>query len=1611
MTRRLKIVRNIGIGLAVLLIVLIVVSIRIVQTDWFRSYVKRKIIVSTEESTGGRVEIGSFRFDWRRLEAVVTDFVVHGNEPPGARPFLRAPRIRLDLRLFTSIHHLLDVAYLRIEQPEGNIVILSDGRSNVPTPKQPAQTNQPPLQTVVNSAIDHFDLTNGTLFFADGQEKLEVHGNNLHAQLWYSVLQQGYDGKISFEPLYFVSGRNTPVTLTVALPISIQSDRVDFKNASLSTPHSAIQINGSVENLRNPKISAHINGHLALADLKNTANLPLSVEGSSAPATLDLDANATVSSSYIQVTGLRINLGHSNLEASGALKNPQGTGALAFKSTLALGELGSLVKAEARPDGMLTLNGTAKLDANNNYDVNGNISARSVSFQQNAKRIGNIDLFSALHLDPHNLDLSGLRLAALGGELAGNFSLQDSTRYQFHGNLRNLNLRSAADTFGQKQFAYDGNVSGVVDARGDLKATPVERGLTADTRLSITPGRQGVPVSGRLNVNYDGASDNIRVDNSYVALPHTRLNVNGSAGSQLNISVTTSDLNDLLVSTALNGKSPVNLNDHQATFTGAITGRLNSPRIAGHLRATLFSVEGREFDSLNLDAALSRTGVGVRDGILTRAGMQAQFSGQVGLKNWQPLPEQPISALATVRNGDLADLLALAGQPSANYSGALSASLQLNGTVADPTGGANLLVANGTLYGEPFDRMQAQVNLTDQSVIVPSASLEAGSARVDLTAQFQHPRDSFTTGQLHAHVQSNAVDLAQLRNLQKEHPPTAGIVQVNVNAGAQIDPSGFQLTEVNGNVSARGIDFGGSKYGDLSATARTSGQAVQYQLTSNFSGSNVQLTGKTQLTRDYPTTAAASIRSLPIESVLAAAQRKDIPAKGNLSGTANFTGTKDNPQGSVDLDLASAVIYDEPLDHVRLKANYQAGALEIGQAEIAAGSARIDLTARFDHPQGNFETGALQFNLNSTGVDLARIHNLQSQRPGLGGILQLSARGAAEVRASEPRLLLKDLNAKLAVNRVAAQGKNYGDLTLNANTESGRVNFVLASNLAGASIQGHGSAELNDHYPVDAQLDFQNVAWTRLRDLAGQVNSDAANFEITTDGQTKLHGPVMNLDALQASVELSRLELSSIPGAGPAIKPVSLKNQGPISATLDRQTVRIASAHQTGPQTDIQVHGTASVKYQSLDLTCNVNANLALLESFDRDIASSGNVALTATMRGTASNPLVNGKLDVHNGSFHYNGIANGLSNANGSVLLSGDSASVQNLTAETGGGKLTLGGFVVLGGTPRFGLRAKGSSVRIELQPGVSVVADGNLNLSGTRSASQLSGTASITRIAYAPRSDLGSFLTRAAPPVQATGAPSPLLDNMKLDVRVQTSAALLVQASLAQSVQGQADLRIRGTASHPGVLGRITITEGTLTFFGSSYTVNSGTIGFYDPVRIDPVLDVNLETHAQGVDVTIRVTGPIDNLKLSYTSDPPLQFQEIIALLAAGQTPTSDPTILANQPSQPPQTFQQMGESALLTGAIADPVASRLQRVFGVTQLKISPTFTTGTQLPTAALTLQQRVASNITFTYSSALNNSNAQTISVEFTLNPQWSAVAIRDENGIFSVNLLYKRQIR
>jgi translocation and assembly module TamB len=140
-------------------------------------------------------------------------------------------------------------------------------------------------------------------------------------------------------------------------------------------------------------------------------------------------------------------------------------------------------------------------------------------------------------------------------------------------------------------------------------------------------------------------------------------------------------------------------------------------------------------------------------------------------------------------------------------------------------------------------------------------------------------------------------------------------------------------------------------------------------------------------------------------------------------------------------------------------------------------------------------------------------------------------------------------------------------------------------------------------------------------------------------------------------------------------------------------------------------------------------------------------------------------------------------------------------------------------------------------------------------------------------------------------------------------------------------------------------------------------------------------------------------------------MQFSDLVSLLASGKPPSNDPVLAARAPVTQPQTLGQSGMSTLLGQAVASPVSGRLQRLFGVTQLKIDPQIIGPTNTTAATMTLQQQVTKEVTFTYSQDVTQSNPQVVRVEWAINPQWSAVMQRDYNGFFDLDFYWKKRFR
>ncbi|HUK15803.1 MAG TPA: translocation/assembly module TamB domain-containing protein, partial [Bryobacteraceae bacterium] len=1399
----------------------------------------------------------------------------------------------------SPVRGFVDIAYLLVDTPEANLIVFPDGHTNIPAPKIKHPSDKSGLETIVDLAIGHFDLRNGTVTFAERKSDLNISGENLRAQLGYNAVHPSYTGEIDIAPLHARLGNNPAEDANIKLPLYLEKDKITLTAAELSTSESHIVISGEMDHLAAPHASAHVNAQVALDEVRRVAGLSAKLDTRRGPRVMNADVTASLDPQHIRIQSARVSLGQSNLEASGTLKDPNGQGAVEFRSTLALNELGRLLEVSAQPEGTVQVGGSASL-ASNEYRVTANVAGRGLGFREGETRLSGIELASSVTADPRRIALGGLRLTALGGSFGGSAEIENLREFRLEGKLSHFAIEPMARTLLHRGVGYAGAISGPLAASGDFKRPAA---LAARANLTIEPGGGAsgdVPVAGRLNVNYSGAAGTVALDRSYLTLPHTRLDLAGTLGRQVDVRLVSRDLADDLRPVAA---VPIKFTGNGAASVNAtVTGSLGAPSIAGQIGLTNFAVEGRPFTSLSAHVAATPAGASLANASLTRGPLQMQFSASVGLRDWKPEPFEPLKVDATVRNADARDLLVLAGQGSVPLSGGLTAGVHVSGTVGSPQGNAEVTVANGAIGGEHFDQLRMRAAMDDRNINVPTLQLTAGAARIEASAGFQHPVNDLQHGAIAAQVTSTQIRLAQLRTVNGAPQNLDGTVSLHATAAAELGQQ-FEIRSLNANLSAQQLSMNGQALGNLTATAASAGQSIHYDVNSNFAGSTIRVNGESSMAGDHQTTASAQIANLAVNRMLAAAGHGDLAMNGTIALDARFAGALAN---------------------------------------------------------------------------------------------------------SKPAI--RTLEGNLSVKGLSAGGKNLGDLTATASTSGNELSFNLNSNVAQADIQGTGRMELAGDYPLNAQLTFSKVTYANLQPLFG---GQAQPFDGEVDGQATVAGPVMQTAALRGTLELTKLEAHAVPTLGAKQPRVNfaVHNAGNVDVALDRGTVTVRNFHLTGQYTDLAVTGTASLTGSSaLNLRATGNVRLDALEAFNRDIYSSGSVALDAAVTGSMSQPGVSGRLQFNNASFNLLSLPNGISHATGTVAFSGTHATIQNITGQTGGGKVVLSGTADYGG-PQTSLRVQANAdhVHVEYPQTVTTEVNARLLLAGTTDSSLVSGTVTITDVALHSHTDIGSILTSAATPPSANAPSTGLVGGVRFDVHIQTSPGVQFRTNLTENLQADASLTLRGTPDQPGMIGRVTVTEGTVIFFGNKYSIDEGSITFSNPHKIDPRLNVALETTVDGVDVSLDVSGPMDKLKLSYRSDPPLEFQQIVSLLASGSVPTTDPVLAAHEPVAPQENFEQAGMSTLLGQAIANPVSGRLQRLFGVSKLEINPQIVGTSSTAMATLTLQQQITKGITFTYIQDVTASNPEIIRVEWAINPQWSAVAQRDEYGLFDLDFFYKKR--
>jgi translocation and assembly module TamB len=705
------------------------------------------------------------------------------------------------------------------------------------------------------------------------------------------------------------------------------------------------------------------------------------------------------------------------------------------------------------------------------------------------------------------------------------------------------------------------------------------------------------------------------------------------------------------------------------------------------------------------------------------------------------------------------------------------------------------------------------------------------------------------------------------------------------------------------------------------------------------------------------------------------------PIAGTLNANFALGGTRANPMGNGRLSLTNATAYGENIKSLTANielANKQANIRDIN---LVGTDAKISGNATYTIP-----TKRYSFDLRGDNVLIANLEFLKLRKLALGGAVDFRARGSGTI--DQPTL-----NAELNAVGLKYQNQQLGDLRAEAATRGDQMLITARSSFENAAVSLDGTVHLRKPFTSELRLSFSEM------DLRAYLPTRIGGRVIVA-GNLNAKGPLANPRAMRVQGNLDKVAAE--------VENVRITNSGPVGFLITDQVLNLEQLHLVGDGTDFTAQGSAELRRGGkLALRANGAVNLKLVHSFSPDLIASGMTNVSLTIGGTTDQPAVLGQIQVNDGAMSYVDLPNGLSNINGTLVFSENRLQVQQLTARTGGGQLKIGGFINYGRTLSFNLTASGKDIRLRYPPGISSTANAELTLSGTLKNSLLSGDITVTRFGLNQEFDFGAYAAKARGPATVPDPNSPL-SNLRVDVHVISTPELNVQTSLAR-VSGNVDLRVRGTAARPSVLGRIGIVRGEVLFNGTKYNVERGEITFTNAVKIEPVLDLEASARVRDYEINLGFHGPVDELRTTYRSDPPLPTGDIIALLALGRT--REETAGSGLPGQTQTTFTESASNAILGQALNATVSNRAQKLFGISRIKIDPQVGGPENNPNARLTIEQQVANNITLTYITNLAQSAQQVIQVEYNVNRDVSIIAVRDENGVVGFDVRIRKRKR
>ena len=559
------------------------------------------------------------------------------------------------------------------------------------------------------------------------------------------------------------------------------------------------------------------------------------------------------------------------------------------------------------------------------------------------------------------------------------------------------------------------------------------------------------------------------------------------------------------------------------------------------------------------------------------------------------------------------------------------------------------------------------------------------------------------------------------------------------------------------------------------------------------------------------------------------------------------------------------------------KGNVQAKKIKLLNQEFTdvSGSLKseIGLKTEFDL---NFRQGTGQFDFYG-GLDLLQAYLYGKLAVENADIASLLALGKSDLEATG--LLTGEIN----LNR---RGKGTGIEVL-GQIQAGSVRKIPLQNIKVDILLDKRKVQINKFEALQGQqgklvlLGNAEFAGAVNLELAGQ-NLDAKLLTVLSKEPVDLTG---NLDLLmQVTGQTLKPDIStSVQIANGALNSVAFDNLYALLTVEQLQKLNIqqlfiekqgykASAYGYIPMDIFKPYAERKDKAAQMDILFKLdNADVGILTTLTKQVAyAKGAILGDLRVTGDFNAPQLYGSIKTNKAVVKLAAFKNPLLELNLDIDFLGKKVRLKELSAQMGEGNLLAVG----------DLNINGNGVdNYQLDINLNKLAIDSAYTAGPLTANLVvKPQPQKSRPVIQGRVLLDNLIINI-PTIPEFGAGT--LPAVGLDIAIDIGKNLKMYNPLLYDLDLEGNLKVLGSLRYPNIDGTIRVTRGTINYLRTPFKVKSAILGFPLQGSLIPSINLYATSRLFRTDIFLNVRGPVDEMDLKLTSNPPMSQQELFRML----------------------------------------------------------------------------------------------------------------------------------